>query len=125
MSESFVSQQNRWHKATVTKKIVTISLDHCIKKYSGLPNERTGTDQNAWAKMLASTLIKHITENPSKIWRPVRSGNMKKSIKTIFVAILEIKKNAFMVAAFSHFFGQRQYNYRQILFIYFLRSPQA
>ena len=57
--------------------------------YSGLPIERTGTDQNTWAKMHASTLIKHITENPSKIWRPVRLANMKKSDQTIFVAILE------------------------------------
>ena len=47
--------------------------------YPGLPIECTGTDKT-WAKMHASTLIKHITENPSKIWRPVRSENMKKSI---------------------------------------------
>ena len=74
-----------------------------ITKYSGLPIERTGTDQNTWAKIHASTLIKHITENPSKIWRPVRLANMKKSDQTIFVAILEFK-NAFTVVAFPRLF---------------------
>ena len=46
--------------------------------YSGLPIERTGTDQNTYAEMHASTLIKHITENPSRICEPVRSANIKK-----------------------------------------------
>ena len=50
--------------------------------YSGLPIERTGTDQNTWAKMHASTLIKHIIGNPSRIREPVHSANMKKSITT-------------------------------------------
>ena len=49
-----------------------------ITKYSGLPIERTGTDQNTYAEMHASTLIKHITENPSRICEPVRSANIKK-----------------------------------------------
>ena len=44
--------------------------------YSGLPIERTGTDQNTYAEMHASTLIKHITENPSRICEPVRSANI-------------------------------------------------
>ena len=38
--------------------------------------------------------------------------------QTIFVAILEIKENAFTVAAFSRFFGQRQYNHRQIVYLF-------
>ena len=45
--------------------------------YSGLPIERTGPDQNTWAK-----IHKHITENPSRLCEPVRSANMKKSITT-------------------------------------------
>ena len=52
-----------------------------ITKYSGLPIERTGTDKT-WAKIHASTLIKHITENPFRICEPVRSANIKKSIPT-------------------------------------------
>ena len=52
-----------------------------ITKYSGMPIERTGTDKT-WAKIHASTLIKHITENPFRICEPVRSANIKKSIPT-------------------------------------------
>ena len=53
----------------------------CITMYPGLPIECTGTDKT-WAKMHASTLIKHITENPFRICEPVRSANIKKSIPT-------------------------------------------
>ena len=44
--------------------------------YSGLPNERTGTDQNTSAKMHVSTLITHIMEIPPKICIPVRLMNI-------------------------------------------------
>ena len=53
-----------------------------LRTYSGLSIEHTGTDQNTWAKIHASTLIKHITENPSRICEPVRSANITKSITT-------------------------------------------
>ena len=50
-----------------------------ITKYSGLPIERTGTDKT-WAKIHASTLIKHITENPLRICEPVRNRSLLRNL---------------------------------------------
>ena len=65
------------HKKIQLDLVSEILGDFYFKGWLFFLNNRTGTDQNTWA-MHASTLIKHITENPSRICDPVRSADIKK-----------------------------------------------